>query len=444
MSHCGPANIAIQALYHVINLAFNAPPTYTIPWNLVDSSDQFQHTIDIDEVCNGVVHPITKETITKYNKLMNDPTLKDLWVPVMSKELHQLAQGKENVTVGTKTIFFLSQAEIRCIPKDHTVTYACIVINHRPQKDDLNCIRITVGGNSINYPYELTTRTADMVSAKIMWNSVVSTPGAKFGGADIKNMYLKMPLDQYEYMQMPLFLFPDNIIVHYNLLVKVLNGFVYMEILCRMYCLPQAGILANKLLKKCLARHGYFEVPHTPGLWKHISCPVWFNLCANDFGIKYIGEDNLKHLFASLQTETYDIVEYWKGNLYCGITLYWNYAQLYVDIDMSKYVQQQLVRYAHPTPVKPQHCPYAPNPITYGKDNQAPTLQDDSHLLDTANKKRIQQIVVSFLYYARAVNPTILMALLAIASQQSNPTEETNGCVHQFLDYLATHPDAKI
>ncbi len=73
--------------------------------------------------------------------------------------------------------------------------YARIVINHRPQNNDPNSICITVGGNLMKYPYELTTRTADMVSAKIMWNSVVSTPGAKFGGADIKNMYLKTPLD---------------------------------------------------------------------------------------------------------------------------------------------------------------------------------------------------------------------------------------------------------
>jgi hypothetical protein len=73
--------------------------------------------------------------------------------------------------------------------------YTCIVINHQPQKDDPNRVRITVGANLIKYPYELTTRTADMVSAKIMWNSVVSTPRAKFGGAYIKNMYLKMPFD---------------------------------------------------------------------------------------------------------------------------------------------------------------------------------------------------------------------------------------------------------
>ncbi len=56
-----------------------------------------------------------------------------------------------------------------------------------------------------------------------------------------------------------------------------------------MYGLPQSGILANKLLKKRLALHGYFEQSHTPGLWKHVSRPVWFNHCVDDFGIKYIG-----------------------------------------------------------------------------------------------------------------------------------------------------------
>jgi hypothetical protein len=140
----------MHALYHVINLAFNNPPGYTIPKNLIVATDRFQHNINIDEVFNGVVHPITKETITKYTKLMDDPALKDLWVPAMSKELHRLAQGKEGVTVGTNTIFYLTHDEIRRIPKDPTVTYARIVIDHRPQKDDPNRVRITVGGNLID------------------------------------------------------------------------------------------------------------------------------------------------------------------------------------------------------------------------------------------------------------------------------------------------------
>ncbi len=93
--------------------------------------------------------------------------------------------------VGTNTIFFLSHDKIRCIPKDPTVTYERIVIDHWPQNDDPNHVHITVSGNSIEYPYELTTRTANMVSSKIMWNSIISTPDAKFSDADIKNMYLK-------------------------------------------------------------------------------------------------------------------------------------------------------------------------------------------------------------------------------------------------------------
>jgi hypothetical protein len=219
-----------------------------------------------------------------------------------------------------------------------------------------------------------------------MWNSVISTPDAQFAGADIKNMYLETPLDWYEYMRMPLNLSPDNIVNHYNLRQKAKNGFVYMEIQKGMYGLPQAGILANKLLKKQLARHGYFEQPHTPGLWKHVGRPVWFNLCVNDFGTKYIGIKNLQHLYDALRKETYKIVEDYEGKLYCGISLKWNYKKQWVDTAMAQYVMKQLVKYGHVTPAKPQHCPYSPNAIQYGKDNQTPTPSNDSPLLDEAGK----------------------------------------------------------
>jgi hypothetical protein len=121
------------------------------------------------------------------------------------------------------------------IPQDRTVTYARIVIDHQPQKEDPNRVRITVGGNLIDYPVELTTRTADMVSSKILWNSVISTKDARFDSADIKNMYLETPLDQYEYMKMPLTLFPADIIEYYKLMDKALDGYVYMDIRKGMY-----------------------------------------------------------------------------------------------------------------------------------------------------------------------------------------------------------------
>jgi hypothetical protein len=93
--------------------------------------------------------------------------------------------------------------------------------------------------------------------------------------------------------------------------------------------------------------------------------------------------------------------------------------------------------------LKPQHCPYSPNPIKYGKDNQSPSPLDKSPRLDKA-KKHIQQIVGSFLYFAQAVDPTILLALSEIASQQAAPTENTMKRVNHFLDYMWTHPDAII
>ncbi len=112
---------------------------------------------------------------------------------------------------------------------------------------------------------------------------------------------------------------------------------------------------------------------------------------------------------------------------------------------MPAYVMKQLTKYSHVAPLKPQHCPYAPNPIKYGKDNQLPSPLDKSPCLKETQKKPIQQTVGSFLlYYAQALDPTTLMALSEIASQQAAPTENTTEHVNQFLDYMWTHPDTKI
>jgi hypothetical protein len=56
----------------------------------------------------------------------------------------------------------------------------------------------------------------------------------------------------------------------------------------------------------------------------------------------------------------------------------------------------------------------------------------------------IQKFTGSVLYYARAVDPTILMPLNDIATEQTKATENTQAAKNQMLDYLATHPDATI
>ena len=58
------------------------------------------------------------------------------------------------------------------------VTYAQLVVDYRPQKKDQHCVRITVGGNLIKYPFEFTTHTSDITTTNVMWNSSTTMPKA--------------------------------------------------------------------------------------------------------------------------------------------------------------------------------------------------------------------------------------------------------------------------
>jgi hypothetical protein len=71
-------------------------------------------------------------------------------------------------------------------------------------------------------------------------------------------------------------------------------------------------------------------------------------------------------------------------------------------------------------------------------------VPDDTAMLDAKGIKRVQQIVGSILYYARAVNMTVLMALSSIAVEQMKATEKTMGRCVQMLDYLASNLEAKV
>jgi hypothetical protein len=81
-----------------------------------------------------------------------------------------------------------------------------------------------------------------------MWNSVLSTEGAKYMCLDIKNFYLSAPLDRFEYMKILLALFLQWSIQQYDLNMHALNGYVYLEMRCAVWGLLQARILTSKLL----------------------------------------------------------------------------------------------------------------------------------------------------------------------------------------------------
>ena len=191
----------------------------------------------------------------EYKHLINDPETAPTWNPAAANEFGRLAQGVGGRINGTNTVRFIHKREI---PKGKRPTYARFVCDIRPHKTEKYRVRMTVGGNLIEYPFSVYTRTTDIVTAKILFNSVLSTPGAKFLTMDIKNYYLNTPMDMPEYMKIHISLIPEEIMKEYNLHDYVDNdGFVYMEILKGMCGLRQAGKLSYDHLVKNLAPHGY-------------------------------------------------------------------------------------------------------------------------------------------------------------------------------------------
>jgi hypothetical protein len=208
---------------------------------------------------NAVVHPVTGKEM-EYMALMKDPRLQPIWRRGFGNEAGRLFQGIHNIP-GTDTCVFI---KLTNIPKDRHITYRKTVFNYKPHKKEKERVRLTVGGDSLDYSGDVATSMADITTFKILMNSTLSTADAAMMMMDIRNYYLGTPLPQFEYMKMLLSRFPEEIVNKYNLDALAVDGWVYIEIRKGMYGLKQAGLLANQLLTTRLAPFGYYPVRH-PG-----------------------------------------------------------------------------------------------------------------------------------------------------------------------------------
>jgi hypothetical protein len=124
-----------------------------------------------------------------------------------------MAQGcNKTGQKGTNAMFVMSHDEIEhASAATKFFTYANPVVDYRPQKDDPHRIRIMAGGNLVNYDGNASVRTADLDTAKLHWNSVISTDNARYMCLDIKKIYLTAALKYFKYMKIPLALGWDYI-----------------------------------------------------------------------------------------------------------------------------------------------------------------------------------------------------------------------------------------
>ena len=119
---------------------------------------------------------------------------------------------------GNNTIFFIPKSKV---PSTKKVTYGRLVSTIRPLKKETHHVRLTVGGDRLNYAGDASSTCAALTTVKMLLNSVISTDKARFGTIDIKDFYYGTPLSDYEYMRLPITIIPDEIIQQYLSLIHI-------------------------------------------------------------------------------------------------------------------------------------------------------------------------------------------------------------------------------
>ncbi len=220
---------------------------------------------------------------------------------------------------GTNTFFLIDYQDIQS-HKRKEICHTTVVCEVRPEKDDQDRTRITIDGNRICYPGDVGTNTALLKLVKLLLNSVLSRKGAWFSTIDIKNFYLDTPMPDPEYVCIKLSDIPEEFIKEYNLPGRDRDGWIYFEICQGCYGLPQAGILANDLLRSRLVAEGFCKAASTPGLWCHKWRPLQFCLIMDYFGVEYVGIEHFNYLLELLK-KFHGVQFNMAGNKLAGISI---------------------------------------------------------------------------------------------------------------------------
>ena len=86
-----------------------------------------------------------------------------------------------------------------------------------PNKDEFYRVCNCAGGDKLLYDGPTATQCASLTMTKILLKSTISTPGARFMCADVKNFYYGTAMSILEYMKLQIKEIPKKIILKYDL-----------------------------------------------------------------------------------------------------------------------------------------------------------------------------------------------------------------------------------
>jgi hypothetical protein len=107
----------------------------------------------------------------EYRDLLKDPKHRETWSRAVAHEFGRLFNGEGKNTDGTQrvkgtnTCSWIKKSQV---PKGKRVMYARTVVAVRPEIEEINMVRITVGGNLLDYLGETSPEAASIETTKLV------------------------------------------------------------------------------------------------------------------------------------------------------------------------------------------------------------------------------------------------------------------------------------
>ena len=212
--------------------------------------NSFRHRATQHLLAQNIVNNMMHVFDTSGRKESIDTLLKGapkIWRPALSNEIGRLAQGIRDIA-GNDALDFVHKSSI---PRNKKVAYANMVCDHRPLKKEKYRVRLTLGGDVLEYLGDASSPAASLIESKLLFNSVISDShrGARFMSLDIKDFFLQSILHDAEYIRIHSKYFLEDIRQKYNITSLIApDGYVYCKIKRGMYGLKQAARLARDQL----------------------------------------------------------------------------------------------------------------------------------------------------------------------------------------------------
>ena len=226
-------------------------------------------------------------------------------------------------------------------------------------------------------------------------------------------------------------------IAFYDLARFLHRGAIHCSVHKTHYGLPQSGALSQQRLFQHLETHGYHQLPHTPSFFRNATGTVRFGIVVDDFAVLWTHKLDFQHLLHTL-TILYQIKVNYNGTKYLGMTIAINRKERHVTLTMPGYVEKLLKR-VKPEGIKGSSTPAVYVPPNYATAGAQKATTDSTPLASLDEKAYLQSVIGTLLYYARAVDATMLTAIHELGSIQAAPTKADMTKLDRLLQYASTH-----